>query len=88
MRARTHAVAVDRCYVRSEKYAVMMITSKSMAPIARRKKPKDGSGITALPLLLAFAISLERRVGGLVPKQPRRKSQKACSSGAIQGLTI
>src|SRR3984957_11593110 len=55
----------------------MMITSKSMAPIARRKKPKDGSGITALPLLLAFAISLERRAGGLVPKQLRPTRQKA-----------
>jgi hypothetical protein len=63
--------------VRSEKYAVMMTTSKSMAPIARRKKPKDGSGITALPLLRAFVIDLERQVDGLVPKQPRRKSQKA-----------
>ena len=82
------AVAVNRCYVRNEKYAVMMITSKSMAPVARRKNPKDGSGMTALPLLLAFAIDLELRVGGLVPKQQRRKSQKACSSGAIQGLTI
>ncbi|HMG77395.1 MAG TPA: hypothetical protein VK591_01845 [Xanthobacteraceae bacterium] len=71
------AVAVNRFYVRSERYAVMMTTSKSMAPIARRKKPKDGSGITALPFLLAFAIGFELQVGGLVPKQPRRKSQKA-----------
>jgi hypothetical protein len=63
--------------MRSERYAVMMTTSKSMAPIARRKKPKDGSGITALPLLLAFAIGLELQVDGLVPKQPRRKSQKS-----------
>jgi hypothetical protein len=63
--------------VRSEKYAVMMTTSKSMAPIARRKKPKDGSGITALPLLLAFAIGSEPQVGGLVPKQSWRKSKKA-----------
>jgi hypothetical protein len=62
--------------VRSEKYAVMTTTSKSMTPIARRKKPKDGSGMTALPLLLAFAIRSELQVGGLVPKRPRRKSQK------------
>jgi hypothetical protein len=62
--------------VRSEKYAVMMTTSKSMAPIARRKKPKDGSGITALPFLLAFAIGFELQVSRLVPNQPRRKSQK------------
>jgi hypothetical protein len=56
----------------------MMITSKSMAPIARRKKPKDGSGIDALPLfLLTFAIGLELQVGGLVPKLPNRTSQKA-----------
>jgi hypothetical protein len=55
----------------------MMTTSKNMAPIARRKKPKDGSGITALPLLLAFAIGPELQVDGLVPKPPRRKSQKA-----------
>jgi len=54
----------------------MMITSKSMAPIARRKKPKDGSGITALPLLLAFAIGMELQAGGLVPKQPRRQAKK------------
>jgi hypothetical protein len=63
--------------VRSEKYAVMMTTSKSMAPIARRKKPKDGSGITALPLLLAFAIGSEPQVSGLVPKQSWRKSKNA-----------
>jgi hypothetical protein len=50
---------VNRFYVRRERYAVMMTTSKSMAPIARRKKPKDGSGITALLRLLAFAIALE-----------------------------
>jgi hypothetical protein len=72
-----NGVAANRCYVRSERYAVMMTTSKSMAPIARRKKPKDGSGITALPLLLAFAIGSELQVDGLVPKQSRRKSQKA-----------
>jgi hypothetical protein len=71
------AVAVNRFYVRSERYAVMKTTSKSMAPIARRKKPKDGSGITALPFLLAFAIGSELQVGGLVPKQPCRKSQKS-----------
>src|ERR1700733_1253 len=72
----------------------MMITSKSMAPIARRKKPKDGSGIKALPFLFAFAIGFERQVGGLVPKPPRRKSESykknhglllSCRAGARMG---
>jgi hypothetical protein len=71
--------------VRSEKYAVMMTTSKSMAPIARRKNPKDGSGITALPLLLAFAIGPELQGGELVPKQPLRKSQKSRDCSPILG---
>jgi hypothetical protein len=66
----------------------MMTTSKSMAPIARRKKPKDGSGITALPLLLAFAIGSELQVDGLVPKQPRRKRQKAMLPMLSDGDTV
>ena len=56
-----------------------------MAPIARRKKPKDGSGITALPFLLAFAIGSELQVGGLVPKQPCRKSQKKLGRSLMLG---
>jgi hypothetical protein len=77
--------AANRFYVRSERYAVMMTTSKSMTPIARRKKPKDGSGITGLPLVLAFAIGSELQVGGLVP---RRKSQKARNAAETKAFKI
>jgi hypothetical protein len=76
IRLGTQGVAVNRCYARSEKYAVMMITSKSMALIARRKKPNDGSGITALPLFLAFAIGLEPQAGRSVPKQRAGRAKK------------
>jgi hypothetical protein len=43
-------------YACTEKYAAMMITSESMTPIAARKNLNDGSGITVLPFLLAFAM--------------------------------
>jgi hypothetical protein len=46
-----------------------------MTPIARRKKAKNGSGITALPALFAFAIDHELEVDGLVPEQPLRSNQ-------------
>jgi hypothetical protein len=49
----------------------MMTTSKSMMPIARRKKPKDGSGMPALRILLAFVIASELWSNGLVPAQGR-----------------
>lgn len=80
------AVAINRFYARYEKYAVMMTTSKSIAPIARRKNPKDGSGMTALPFLLAFAIDFELQVDGLVPNQPRRKSQKSWECSPLFGV--
>jgi hypothetical protein len=38
------------------KYAVIATTRKSMTAIARRKKAKVGSEITALLVLLAFAM--------------------------------
>jgi hypothetical protein len=63
--------------VRSEKYAVMMTTSKSMAPIARRKNPKDGSGITALPFLLAFAIDSELQAGRFSSKPAALEKSKS-----------
>jgi hypothetical protein len=80
------AFGCERVYARSEKYAVMMTTSKSIAPIARRKKPKDGSGMKALPLLLAFAMDFELQVDGLVPNQPRRKSQKSWERSPLFGV--
>jgi hypothetical protein len=52
-----------------------MTTSKTMTPIARRKKAKDGSGITALLALFGFAIDAELQVEGLVPKQLLRNNQ-------------
>jgi len=55
-----------------------MTTNKSMAPIARRKNPKDGSGITALPLLLSFAIGYELRVGGISSKIAARRGIPWC----------
>jgi hypothetical protein len=58
-------------YVRRLKYAVMMTTSKSMTPIARRKKPKDGSGMPVLRILLAFVIASELWSNGLVPAEGR-----------------
>jgi hypothetical protein len=60
----------------------MMTTSKSMAPIARRKKPKDGSGITALPLLLAFAMGSELQGGQISSKTaaPEKSKNWVCSN--------
>jgi hypothetical protein len=51
-----------------------MTTSKSMTPIARRKKAKDGSGITVLLALFGFAIDPKLQVDKLVPEQPLRNN--------------
>jgi hypothetical protein len=56
-------------YVRPEKYAATMTTSKSMATIARRKNSNDGSGIMPLLGLLARAMGSERWPNRFVPKK-------------------
>jgi hypothetical protein len=56
-------------YVRMEKYAAMMTTTKSMAPIARRKNSNDGSGIMLLPFLFACTMGSQRRPNRFVPEK-------------------
>jgi hypothetical protein len=72
------------CYVRKLKYAVINTTSKSMTPIAQRKKPKGGSGITDLLVLFAFAIEAEPEMDGLVPIQaPPKLRMQHCRRDSL-----
>jgi hypothetical protein len=66
----------------------MITTSKSITPIARRKKSNDGSGMPPLRILLAFAIASELWSNGLVPIQPlwNQKFEKLRCCGGLKFL--
>jgi hypothetical protein len=61
----------------------MTTTSKTMTPVAPRKNSNDGSGITALPGFLAFAIGPERWENRFVPKKRAHQENSKDGSGSM-----
>lgn len=67
----------------------MTTKSKTMTPVAPRNNSNEGSGITALPGLLAFAIGPERWVIRFVPKKrAHQENQKGRSGSMLRRLRL